>query len=300
MFDHSGSSANISASIECYKQAARSVAGSPMTRIEAAFGWAMLLNSQKRYADSLDAYSRVFELIPQLAWLGIQAVSVAIRLGRPAQALEWLEQGRSIVWNQLLRLRTPLDELSKVDATLAAELGQLAHSLEDASYPAPDPAGVSLSRWIPDQVAQKHRLAAEKWEQLVARAQSLPGMDDFLRPKKAEELVAAARAGPIVIVNTDEETGRFALIVRSGSSGITAFRFSSFSYEKAVEARSTLSCPSQREGHVDRKFTNRRSGDDSYETMLCMLWTDIAEPILNHLGYKDALPANELPHITWC
>ncbi|KAG8740681.1 hypothetical protein FRC10_004059 [Ceratobasidium sp. 414] len=317
-FDHSGASADISASVECYKQAAQSVAGSPMTRIDAASAWATLLVLQKLYADSLDAYSRVFELVPELAWLGsttgyryeviaqisnvlVQAVSVATRLGRPAQALEWLEEGRSIVWNQLLRLRTPLDELSKVDASLVEELGRLARSLENASYPAPDSGGGNLSRWVPEEGTQRHRLEAEKWEQLVARARSLPGMHDFLRPKKAEELVAAARAGPIVIVNVDETMGCVGLIIRPESSEITSLIFSSFTYEKAVKARSALSCPGQRQGHVDRKFTNRRpEGDDSYETMLSMLWTDIAEPILDHLGYKNALPASELPHITWC
>ncbi|KAG9076337.1 hypothetical protein FS749_011910 [Ceratobasidium sp. UAMH 11750] len=155
-----------------------------------------------------------------------------------------LEQGRSIVWNQL-----------------AEELEQLARSLENASYPAPDPAEANLSRWIPDQVAQKHRLEAEKWDQPVARAQSLSGTHNFLRPKTAEELVAAARAGHFVIINMDEKVGCVALIIRPGSSDITGFRFSGLSDEEAVKARSALSSPGQRQSHVEWTVTNRRSGN---------------------------------------
>ncbi|KAG8710260.1 hypothetical protein FRC09_000219 [Ceratobasidium sp. 395] len=31
-----------------------------------------------------------------------------------------------------------------------------------------------------------------------------------------------------------------------------------------------------------------------------MLWTDVAQPVLNFLGYTKALQASELPHISWC
>ncbi|KAG9081653.1 hypothetical protein FRC06_005466 [Ceratobasidium sp. 370] len=31
-----------------------------------------------------------------------------------------------------------------------------------------------------------------------------------------------------------------------------------------------------------------------------MLWDDVVNPILAHLGYTQILPNNELPHITWC
>jgi hypothetical protein len=39
--------------------------------------------------------------------------------GKHATALEWLEQGRSVVLGQLLNLRTPMDELRNAGHALA-------------------------------------------------------------------------------------------------------------------------------------------------------------------------------------
>lgn len=45
-------------------------------------------------------------------------------------ALEWLEQGCSIVWDQLLSLRTLIDALHAVDPTLANVLTRVSMALE--------------------------------------------------------------------------------------------------------------------------------------------------------------------------
>jgi hypothetical protein len=58
--------------------------------------------------------------------------------------LEWLEQGRSIVWNQLLSLRTPVDALRDVDRALADALLHTSIVLERASYGNSDMQDISL------------------------------------------------------------------------------------------------------------------------------------------------------------
>lgn len=45
-------------------------------------------------------------------------------------ALEWLKQGCSIVWDQLLSLRTLIDALHAVDPTLANVLTRVSMALE--------------------------------------------------------------------------------------------------------------------------------------------------------------------------
>lgn len=54
-----------------------------------------------------------------------QAASYAISHKNYSRALEWLEQGRSVVWNQILQLRTPVDDLSKVNPALAQRLEEV-------------------------------------------------------------------------------------------------------------------------------------------------------------------------------
>jgi hypothetical protein len=84
------------------------------------------------------AHQAVLESIPQLFWLGqsiphrydqlsyfkagdaiVAAASRAISAGKGTFALEWLEEGRNIVWVQLQRLRNPLDDLRAQHPELA-------------------------------------------------------------------------------------------------------------------------------------------------------------------------------------
>ncbi|CAE6460393.1 unnamed protein product [Rhizoctonia solani] len=36
------------------------------------------------------------------------------------------------------------------------------------------------------------------------------------------------------------------------------------------------------------------------ESVLSVLWTNLVEPVLDHLGYMNNVPKQHLPHITWC
>ena len=44
--------------------------------------------------------------------LAVDAFSVCICYGNPTNAIELLEQGRSVFWSQFIRLRSPLDDVA--------------------------------------------------------------------------------------------------------------------------------------------------------------------------------------------
>lgn len=90
------------------------------------------------------------ELLPELAWLGLsvsdrhhhlleagnvvrEAAAAALNVSQYSTAVEWLEQGRSIIWGQKLQLRTPLDDLERECPELAMELKQISRQLESLS-----------------------------------------------------------------------------------------------------------------------------------------------------------------------
>ena len=75
----------------------------------------------------------------ELAWLGLSitdrhyllsqagqivrdAASASIVAHDYQKAVEWLDQGRSVIWGQFLNLRTPVDELRKSHPGLADQL----------------------------------------------------------------------------------------------------------------------------------------------------------------------------------
>lgn len=254
-------------------------------------------------------------LIPQAVWLGatvtrryehimslgdvvVEASAVAITANAYDLALEWLEEGRSIVWNQLLKLRNPLEALCAVDASLANELQLVAHNLEHAASLEPHPHALLPTEHALEQTAQQHRRLAEQWEQLVAKARLLPGFEDFMRPRRASDLITAAQTGPVVVVNV--HTSRCdALVLVPGSSDIKHVPLVSLSHSQVAEARTRLSHSLQSHGLIARGVTRQHTKqDDPFEETLAMLWSQVAQPVLDFLGYTVCALPHSRPSLT--
>ena len=62
-----------------------------------------------------------------------EAAAAALDLGLPETAVEWLEQGRSIVWGELFQLRSSYEEVSSAHPDHARRLRELSAALEHAS-----------------------------------------------------------------------------------------------------------------------------------------------------------------------
>ena len=58
------------------------------------------------------------------------AVATALHFSKANLALEWLEQGRCLVWNQLNQLRTPIHNLHLKNPSLANRFTHVASALE--------------------------------------------------------------------------------------------------------------------------------------------------------------------------
>ncbi|KAJ7833899.1 hypothetical protein B0H13DRAFT_1914356 [Mycena leptocephala] len=175
------------------------------------------LHAQKQ---TLPAYDFLLpkELLPELAWLGLSipdrhhqlseagqlvrdAASAAIAVQNYQKAVEWLDQGRSVIWGQLLNLRTPVDELRNSHPDLATELVSLSTSLETAGTRSNavvdgiEPPSLQL-------IAQKSHAFALSRDRLLQQIRGLAGFESFLLPKPISELSQAAKMGPVAIRTT--------------------------------------------------------------------------------------------------
>ncbi|KAJ7791824.1 CHAT domain-containing protein [Mycena leptocephala] len=70
--------------------------------------------------------------MPKAGQVVRDAASAAIAVHDYQKAVEWLDQGRSVIWGQLLSLRSPVDELRNSHPGLADQLVSLSASLETA------------------------------------------------------------------------------------------------------------------------------------------------------------------------
>ncbi|KAG8722250.1 hypothetical protein FRC09_006564 [Ceratobasidium sp. 395] len=317
MFESSSLQEDASNALAALKHASLLSGGSPAIKLRASKMWAQLL--ARTGISPLDAYTRAMALVPQVVWLGVSmkdryeglsediqglvsdATTAAVRLQCYDLAIEWLEQGRSIVWSQMMQLRTPLDTLHASHPAMAEKLRHISNELENLSIPSLGKQALSQDSASLHEVAQSHRRLAEKREELLDSIRSLDGFDDFLRPLSFNKLVQHVKNGVAVMINI-HESDCDALIVQSGSVEVGHVLLSEFSVQKANDAHLDLTSYLHAEGiHRGIKCCHKDT-NATFTSALRMLWSDVVHPVLEYLNITRVLPADDdnLPHITWC
>ncbi|KAF8597399.1 hypothetical protein BDV93DRAFT_596704 [Ceratobasidium sp. AG-I] len=302
-------------SIASFEKAARSTSSQPSLRFIASRTWAKL-SGVYGISAQLPGYRMSMSLVPQLVWLGAtvasryesidiikdiatESASVAISAGDLNLALEWIEQGRAIVWKQILQLRTPLEKLAAVDPDLAQRLEAARQVLDQVDSNKLASKASSTNYFISEKAAQQRRRSAESWGGLLEQAQQLPDFRDFMRPKKTPELMLAAHSGAVVVINV--HNSRCDALVLPGDNQVILVPLPSFSLEKATRARDKLRNCLQSKGLVARGFrSGNANADVALKEVLSLLWSDVAKPILDVLGYTKRKLTTPLPRLTWC
>ncbi|KAI0319911.1 TPR-like protein [Amylostereum chailletii] len=318
-FERVGELADFHTAVDLFKRAANDVSGPPSTRFSAARRWAGLLSSKHSTSSPLDAHEMVVELIPRLIWLGSKlhrryevlpaiaeavsaAAAAAIAAGDLACALEWLEEGRCVIWGQMLQLRTPLDDIRAVDAKLATDLERVSRELDSAG------TNQGLDRLEPGTVedrsledeAQRHRRLAEEYERMIEKARGLPGCGGFLRPKRLAQFRSVADSGPVVIINVDA-TRCDALILRASSDAVLHIPLPTLKRGDVARWKDLMLKSLQRSGVRDRGSRRRPAAGEAntMSSVLANLWLGIVRPVLLELKLLGNR-SGDIPHITWC
>ncbi|KAG8986386.1 hypothetical protein FRB94_003437 [Tulasnella sp. JGI-2019a] len=122
-------------------------------------------------------------------------------------AVQYLEQGRLIITNQLHKFRAPLDDLRATDRDLADEFSQLSLQMQSdgSTYLGPEILEAE------DKIARRAAIS-QKWFETVDRIRQLPGFSDFLLPAPWDRLRTAAAGGPVIIINISH-IGSHAIII---------------------------------------------------------------------------------------
>jgi hypothetical protein len=282
------------------RDAAALAAAPAPVRIQAASRWASLALEAGDHAEALQGLEVQLDLLPLVAWRGLRradqerrlattsglardAAAVALEVRRPEQAVELLEQGRAILWSQMLDSWGDLKALEEIRPDLAERLDQVRAALDrNADL---DPFGAPTLGDVGPPETDRTRLARE-WDRIVAEAQTLPGLQDFLRPRRFADLSRATAAGPVIVINVS--TIRCdALIVTPGDvrvvplPGLTARAV----VDHLNHLYETFARPPSRLGDVVRQ-------QQLVKTILGWLWATTARPVL------EALEGAE--RVWWC
>ncbi|MEV5969643.1 CHAT domain-containing protein [Streptomyces sp. NPDC051921] len=288
---------------------------------------------ERLWASGADGLALAVELLPLVLWRGVahhdqrsylseldelavDAAAAAVGAGRPERAVELLERGRTVMWSQLLDLRTTeLSRLRNEDPDTFARLDAIRGEL-DTPFPADGEESPA--------VAEQRTALAREWQTLTRRA-------GLLRSPDYATLRAAGGEGPVVVVNISV-LGCHALVVRDTGApavvpldGLThpdvreMLDRAAEADERLVEAHAALR--SARGRAVDGAAGSGAAGSEAVEAaealviraemrrtqsslrMLERLWDRVARPVF------DALPeladaagdgGGELPRLWWC
>ena len=309
-FERLGKASDLEQALLRYSLAACASTGPIGDRFRASQHWILCARVQGHHS-LLYAYSVAIGLLPQLAWIGLslahrhrellrgagvarEAAAAVLDSDRPETAVEWLEQGRSIVWGGLFQLRSSHEELSSAYPDHAHRLRQISDALEHAALTR-DKSMYALSGSIhiggqsQEKEAVRHRELAMERDRLLQEIRTFPGFERFLLHKEFSQLRASARSGPVVILNAAESRCDALILVADLEDAIHV-PLPNLTLKRSVALQNTLNMLSRAHNGVilpddrDGQPASRREGN--WESILSSLWKCVVKPVLDALAFS--------------
>ncbi|KJZ72809.1 hypothetical protein HIM_07753 [Hirsutella minnesotensis 3608] len=296
-FKRTGSMDDLDRALSSYKKGWHCEVAPPSWRIHLAREAARILTRRLNWDESSQLLEEAVKLLPTVsprslqnadkqhmlsdfAGLASMAAATALNAGREANhALRLLELGRGVIAGFLLEMRTDVSDLEQQHPGLATEFKSLRDVLDSPA----DRTMLPTSRESPlsqESQLKRRREAEIRFNEVVHEIRTHPGFEDFLRPPAAEQLMAAARLGPVVVVNAH------------------SFRCDAFIVDRhEIKA---LQLPNLNLHDAKRNVKRLRSSNLSEGlSVLEWLWIVAACPIMVALGFKQPPSNDDWPHVWW-
>src|SRR6185437_15477110 len=144
--DRAGAARDRQAALKAWQSAAQSAPAVVPVRLAAADRWARTALVTGDLVGAVTAFALAIEMLPRLSWHGLprpdqerlllewnglagEACAAAVEAGLPQRAVELLDAGRSILWEQQLNLRRDASTLAADRPDLASRLRDLCTSI---------------------------------------------------------------------------------------------------------------------------------------------------------------------------
>ncbi|KAG1848303.1 CHAT domain-containing protein [Suillus subalutaceus] len=284
---------SLNAFIHHLKAAANVVSGGSLSRLQASLSWVrharrhshdteleahatsmQLLDAYMSTTASVSSRHNIMKDFPNT--LAVDAASCALRSGDVRHAVELLEQGRTIIWTQMMRLRTPLDSLQTHGdhaAALMKKFRDLSSLLDKP--PANDreaTPGVDV-----EVEETRYRRIVKEWNGAVEEIRKIKGFSRFLLPPLFSDLQDAARDGPIIILIASESSCHAIIIPHE-------------------QPPTSIQLPTNLEKLQALVVKLKRESGEALRKALMELWDDVVGLVVGNLD-KFARPGSR---IWWC
>lgn len=233
------------------------------------------------------------------------AAALAIQAGDLPMAVSLLEQGRSIIFSQLGRYRSSVEQVRSVAPELATRLGELGVQLDalvfrgehsnPTSNVVPDGLQEEASRYVVEIASSgshshgvqlsRHYSARAAWISTVDEIRRLPGLESFLLPPRFTQIQQAAAKGPVVIVNIHQKRSDAIIVLATNDPILVPLPDAS---------------PDMLRTYIERLGERPANTAPRFITsVLREVWAAIVEPVVNSLrATPTGLP--EGSRLWWC
>ncbi|MFI6761930.1 CHAT domain-containing protein [Micromonospora sp. NPDC050417] len=317
-YKRTGRADDVAEAARAWSQVSASTAVAAAVRVTAARLHAEMIASAHGRLAAADVYeAAVVNLLPLLSWRGVErqdqqhlldstaaslgrdAAACAIAAGRHDRAVELLEQGRGVLWAQLLDIRTDLTRLTQAHPELADRLSLCRARLEQPAGTLDGPHDASQQQY---ERETRHQ-AAYEYDRLVAQIRALPATagfpepDQFLAPPRLSGLLPPGD-GHIVIVIVSQ-WGCDALALHR--EGVRPIPLGDLHAQAVTDEANRYLSALEDFDNSRRSTADRIVLDMAVTTALEWLWEHIAAPVLHALGHTTTPTDDEhWPRIWWC
>ncbi|KIK39487.1 hypothetical protein CY34DRAFT_328663 [Suillus luteus UH-Slu-Lm8-n1] len=205
--------------------------------------------------------------------LAMDAASCALHSGDVRHAVELLEQGRTIIWTQMTRLRTPLDSLQAHGdhaAVLMKKFRDISSLLDKPPVNYPEAA----HRVDVEAQETRYRRLVEDWNGVVEEIRKIEGFSRFLLPPLFSDLQEAARDGPIIVlVASKSSCDAITILHQQPPTSIQLPTNLTQLQELVIALREAI-----------KKDAGPKGNQTALIKVLRMLWDDVVRLVVQNLG----------------
>jgi hypothetical protein len=201
------------------------------------------------------------------------------------EAIEVLERGRALLWSEMRRLRTSINQLLSADPVLGHKFAAVNRDLEQLTKSVPPSHKLNMNDGAADglravdpfgSLLLEQRGLLKERAKLISQIQALPGFDGFLTSPPFDTLRSAASSGPVIIINHSRWRSDILIVLHNTPPSLIPTPDDLFERAGALKDKSLDSRPKKPE--YDWRHYN-----EVLAFVLAELYTLVGQPVIDRL-----------------